>query len=71
MPFHVHEILMSLIECFFLGQSDMDIPVALAAVDLSDDFESQCLVIFDIFVPISQLGSILTPDNLIKDLLGH
>ena len=71
MPFHVHEILMGLVEGLFLGQGDINIPVALTAVNLPNDLESQSLVIFNIVEPVGQLGSVLTPYDLIKDFIGH
>ena len=71
MPFQVHEVLMGLVEGLFLGQGDINIPVALTAVNLANDLESQGLIIFDIVEPVSQFGSVLIPNDLIKDFIGH
>ena len=71
MPFQVHEVLMGLVEGLFLGQGDINIPVALTAVNLANDLESQSLIIFDIVEPVSQFGSVLIPNDLIKDFIGH
>lgn len=66
-----HEGLVSLIERLLLRQHDIDMPVALAGVDLFNDLQPNTLILFDIVEPIIQFALELRSDDLLQNLLRH
>ena len=56
---------MRLIKRLLLRQHHIDMPVALACVDLLDDLQTDTLALFDIVEPILQLALVLRPDDLL------
>ena len=45
--------------------------VSFAAVDLPDNIQPKQFVIFDVFEPVVEFGSVLCADDLVENLLGH
>ena len=65
MSLATYHTLVRLVESLFLGESDIDMSISLAVVDLLDDFQTDALVLFDIVEPVIDLRPVFATDNLI------
>ena len=67
----LHEGLVGLVEGLLLGQHHMDMAIALAVIDLTDDVESDNFTVLDVARPVVEATPILGADDLIQNLVGH